>query len=176
VVLLALSTGHKIGLGLSGTAFIIFALTSAVVIPRLRPDFPGRRLGVFVLVAVLFFIGMIAAVAVFGAEKKKAGHAAPPAAPAATSPASKTVQVSEKEFAIAVSATSLSAGTITFDVKNVGHIQHDLVIAGTTYRTKLISPGQTAMLTAQLKPGTYELYCSVTGHKQLGMDVKVPVR
>jgi uncharacterized cupredoxin-like copper-binding protein len=32
------------------------------------------------------------------------------------------------------------------------------------------------MLTAQLKPGTYELYCSVTGHKQLGMDVKVPVR
>jgi uncharacterized cupredoxin-like copper-binding protein len=175
VVLLALSTGHKIGLGLSGTAFILFALTSAVVIPRLRPDFPGRRLGVFVLVAVLFFIGMIAAVAVFGAEKKKAGHPAPPA-PAATGPASNTVQESEKESTNALSSTSLSAGTITFDVKNVGHIQHDLVIAGTTYRTKLISPGQTAMLTAQLKPGTYELYCSVTGHKQLGMDVKVPVR
>lgn len=176
MVLLALSTGHKIGLGLAGAAFVIFALTSAVVIPRFWPDFPGRRLGVFVFVALLFFSGMMAAVAVFGTEKKQAGHAAPPPAPAATSRASKPVQVREKEFAIALSSTSLSAGKITFDVKNVGHIQHDLVIAGTTFRTKLISPGKTETLTAQLKPGTYELYCSVAGHKQAGMDVKVPVR
>jgi hypothetical protein len=70
-VLAALSTGHKLGLGLSGLAFIAFALGSAMLIPRTRPDFPGRRLGVYVVVTLLFFIGMMAAVFVFGKEKKE---------------------------------------------------------------------------------------------------------
>ena len=33
----------------------------------------------------------------------------------------------------------------------------------------------TATLTATLKPGTVELYCSVPGHKAAGMDVKIKV-
>jgi hypothetical protein len=70
-VLAALSTGHQIGLGLSGLIFVAFALVSAVWIPRTRPDFPGRRLGVYVIVSILFFIGMMAAVFVFGKEKKE---------------------------------------------------------------------------------------------------------
>ncbi len=99
-----------------------------------------------------------------------AGTAAPAPQPAAT-----TVQVSEKEFKITLASTTLKAGRITFDVKNVGTVPHDLVIAGTSDRTKLISTGQTATLTAQLKPGRYELYCSVAGHKQAGMDEKIQV-
>jgi len=67
-VLAVLSTAHKIGLGLSALAFIIFALVSAMVIPRKHPDFPGRRLGVYLLVTVLFFVYMMAAVLVFGKE------------------------------------------------------------------------------------------------------------
>jgi hypothetical protein len=70
-VLAALSTGHKLGLGLSGLAFIVFALVSAMVIPRKNPDFPGRRLGWYVFVTLLFFICMMAAVFVFGKEKKE---------------------------------------------------------------------------------------------------------
>ncbi len=70
-MLAALSTGNKIGLGVSGVVFIAFALISAMWIPRTRPDFPGRRLGVYVLVTVLFFVGMMAAVFVFGKEKKE---------------------------------------------------------------------------------------------------------
>jgi hypothetical protein len=62
-VLAALSTAHKLGLGLSGVAFIAFALVSAMLIPRTHPDFPGRRLGWFVFVTVLFYIGMMAAAA-----------------------------------------------------------------------------------------------------------------
>jgi NADH:ubiquinone oxidoreductase subunit 3 (subunit A) len=73
-VLAALSTGHKFGLGLSGLAFIGFALASAMLIPRTRPDFPGRRLGWYVFVTVLLFIGMMAAVFVFGKEKKAPEH------------------------------------------------------------------------------------------------------
>ena len=70
-MLAALSTGHKLGLGLSGLAFIVFALASAMLIPRTRPDFPGRRVGWFVFVSVLLFVGMMAAVFVFGKEKKE---------------------------------------------------------------------------------------------------------
>ena len=66
-MLAALDTGQKLGLGLSGLAFIIFALTSSMLIPRRRPDFPGRSLGWFVFISILFFIGMMAAVLVFGA-------------------------------------------------------------------------------------------------------------
>ena len=70
-MLAALSTGHQIGLGVSGLIFVAFALVSAMWIPRTRPDFPGRRLGVYVVVSILFFIGMMAAVFVFGKEKKE---------------------------------------------------------------------------------------------------------
>ena len=73
-MLAALSTGHKLGLGLSGLAFVLFALISAMVIPRRRPDFPGTALGVYLAVAVAFFAGMIAAVSIFGKEKKTGHH------------------------------------------------------------------------------------------------------
>jgi NADH:ubiquinone oxidoreductase subunit 3 (subunit A) len=65
-VILALSTAHKLGLGLSGLAFVLFALISAMLIPRSRPEFPGRNLGWFVFVSILFFVGMMTAVLVFG--------------------------------------------------------------------------------------------------------------
>ena len=69
-MLAALSTAHKLGLGLSGLTFIAYALISSMLIPHYRPDFPGRRLGWFVFVTVLFFIGMMNAVFWFGKEKK----------------------------------------------------------------------------------------------------------
>ena len=81
-MLAALSTGHQIGLGLSGLAFVLFALISAMVIPRVRPDFPGRNLGVYLAVTVAFFAGMIVAVSIFGKESKppeKHQNAATPA-------------------------------------------------------------------------------------------------
>ena len=65
-MLAALSTGHEIGLGLSGLAFVVFALSSSMLIPRYRPEVPGRNLGWFVFVSILFFVGMMSAVLVFG--------------------------------------------------------------------------------------------------------------
>jgi mono/diheme cytochrome c family protein len=81
VLIAAISTGHKIGLGLVGLAFIAFALTSSFLLPRLRPQFPGKG-GVagFTAVCVLFFCAMIAAVWFFGKEPKEAaagGESAP---------------------------------------------------------------------------------------------------
>jgi cytochrome c553 len=75
LVVAALSTGHKIGLAAVGAAFIVFALFSSFVLPRRSPNFPGRGMGWYVAVCVLFFVAMLTAVLVFGREAKEAGGA-----------------------------------------------------------------------------------------------------
>jgi len=67
-VLLALSTGHAIGLAVVAGAFIAFALLSALVIPRRWPQFPGKHLGWFIAVTLVFFVAMLSAVELFAAE------------------------------------------------------------------------------------------------------------
>ncbi len=69
MLVLAVSSGHKIGLSIVAAAFISFALISSFLVPRRKPDFPGKAgLSVFVIVSILFFAMMIAAVEIFGAE------------------------------------------------------------------------------------------------------------
>jgi hypothetical protein len=79
-VLLALTTGHKVGLAVFAVIFIAFALLSAMVIPRFRPNFPGRLLPLHLVATVLLFVAMMTAVLVFGAESEEEGHASPAAA------------------------------------------------------------------------------------------------
>jgi uncharacterized cupredoxin-like copper-binding protein len=64
-----------------------------------------------------------------------------------------------------------------FDVQNDGKIPHDLVVEGNGIdeKTPLLDAGQSKTLSVDLKPGTYDLYCSVPGHKEAGMDVKLTV-
>ena len=55
---------------------------------------------------------------------------------------------------------------------------HNLAIEGpgvSGEKTPTIGPGKTAKLAVELGPGTYELYCAVPGHKQLGMVLKLKV-
>jgi uncharacterized cupredoxin-like copper-binding protein len=199
VLIAALSTGHKVGLGLVGLAFVVFALLSAFVLPAVRPDFPGKRLPAFLTVSVALFVAMMFAVFFFGREPSESHAAAETttestttqtqttaptttsrstSAATTTSAAPKTVPVTEVEFKIELPSTSLAAGTYTFDLTNKGHVGHDLVFNGpgvNNEKTPVIDPGKTAKLTVDLKSGTYDVYCSVPGHKQAGMDVKVKV-
>jgi uncharacterized cupredoxin-like copper-binding protein len=210
VLIAALSTGHKVGLGLVGLAFVVFALISAFLLPAQRPDYPGKRgLPAFLTLSVTLFVGMMFAVFFFGREPSE-GHAAEGSkatstttpsltttpsttapsttqstttAPAASVPtkaptAPKSVPVAEVEFKIELPSTTLSPGIYTFDLTNKGRVGHDLVFNGPGVdkeKTPLIDPGKTAKLTVTLKSGTYDVYCSVPGHKQAGMDVKLKV-
>jgi uncharacterized cupredoxin-like copper-binding protein len=209
VLVQALDTGHKVGLGVVGAVFISFALASAFLFPRFRSSFPGRGLPAFIVVCLVFFFGMLTAVEVFGAEKKEGagGHAAesttaqttteattteqattqatttvavpPPTTTTTAKPAPKpqTVAVTETEFKIALPTTQLKAGKVTFDVKNAGQIEHDLVVTGngTTKGTPLIPGGQSKTLEVTLTAGQYKLFCSVPGHEAAGMLARITV-
>jgi uncharacterized cupredoxin-like copper-binding protein len=195
---LALSTGHEIGLGVTALVFILFALASSFLFPRFRPDYPGHGLLAFIVVAFVFFFGMLTAVEVFGAESKHGEAAAAETTTAqqtttvqqtttaktttqatttttAAKPAETKVPVSEVEFKITVASTDFKAGEIAFEAKNEGKIPHDLAIKGTSDKTKLIQPGGSAELKVTLKPGKYELYCTVPGHEAAGMRLNITV-
>jgi uncharacterized cupredoxin-like copper-binding protein len=211
VLVEALSTGHKVGLGVTAAAFIIFALASAFLFPRIRASYPGRGLPAFIVVSLVFFFGMLSAVQTFGAEPSEAGTetagesttesttqtaaqpttteatttaatttvALPPATTTTAKPKpapAQTIAVTETEFKITLQQQP-KAGSVTFDVENAGKIPHDFVVQGAagTKGTALLNPGKSAKLTVTLKPGTYDLFCSVPGHKQAGMDVKLTV-
>ena len=211
MLIAALSTGHKLGLGLVGLAFVVFALVSAFLIPSFRPEYPGRRgLPAFLTLTAALFVGMMFAVFFFGREpgegqaaeggssetvttaasstqtttsgsttstattKTQSSTAATTTAPAAP----EKVAVTETEFKISLAKTSLKAGKVEFELKNDGQIGHDLVVKGpgvSDEKTPVIDGGKTATLNVDLKSGTYELYCSVPGHKQAGMDTKLTI-
>jgi uncharacterized cupredoxin-like copper-binding protein len=178
---LGLSTGSEIGIAVVGGCFILFALTSAVLIPRYRPNFPGRNLPVFVAVTILFFVGMMTAVLILGRESKEAGAETQATTstrqPTTNSTPAKTVAVGETEFKITLPSTMLKAGSYAFVAHNTGKIAHDLTIQGNgvSAKTPVYNPGQTQTLKVTLKPGKYDFFCSVPGHKQAGMNVEVTV-
>jgi uncharacterized cupredoxin-like copper-binding protein len=198
---LALSTGHQIGLAVTAAVFIAFALASSFLFPRFRPNYPAGGLPAFIVVAFLFFFGMLAAVEVFGVEEEETRESrraaetlteAEPRVPPTTTAAQPTttvsttqtttptvtettaVEVVESEFKI-VTLKEFKAGEITFEVKNEGQLPHDLAIKGMTKKTRLIPAGGSAKLTVTLKPGKYELWCTVTGHEAAGMKLSITV-
>jgi uncharacterized cupredoxin-like copper-binding protein len=61
---------------------------------------------------------------------------------------------------------------------NSGSTTHALEIEGkgVEEETKGIDPGQSAELKVSLKPGKYEIYCPVDGHKEQGMEGAVTVK
>ena len=184
-----LSASHKLGIALMAALFAGFSLVVSMVVPRYRPQFPGRWLPAFLVVSVVLFLGMISAVIFFGKESKS--EAATGGATTAettttttttsttstTSSAPHKISVQETEFKIQLPKTSIPAGTYLFSVSNNGKLPHDLTISGSGGKeaTPTIPPGARNSVTATLTKGTYDFYCSIPGHKAAGMDVKVTV-
>jgi uncharacterized cupredoxin-like copper-binding protein len=86
--------------------------------------------------------------------------------------------VTESEFTIALPSKTLPAGTYTFTVTNKGKFAHNLTVDGAGVQDKAtptLAPGSTGDLTVTLQKASYEFYCSVDGHKDMGMDVTVQV-
>ena len=93
-MLVALTTNQKLGLAGMAAIFIAFSLIAALLIPRYKPDFPGRKgLGLFIVVTLLLMIGMLGAVVVFAKEDHEAeaaGHGETATGETTTEPAPTT--------------------------------------------------------------------------------------
>ncbi len=103
-----------------------------------------------------------------------------PTKPVAT-PAAVTGSLSARltEYHIALSKSTVHAGTYRIDVRNSGGTVHSLAVTGPGVNARALQsylqPGQHGTLEVTLRDGTYDVYCPVPGHKDLGMDTTLTV-
>jgi plastocyanin len=88
-----------------------------------------------------------------------------------------TVRVTEREYKITLSTPALHPGLVKFQIKNTGTTAHAFAIAGkgVKARTKTIKPGQSAVLSANVKAGPYAVWCPMPGHAAKGMKATIAV-
>jgi uncharacterized cupredoxin-like copper-binding protein len=136
--------------------------------------------------AALFAIGAAVAVPMVGcggsSDDNSTSNAATPATTTAggAAGAGGTVDLSATDFKFTPSDPSVKAGDVTFKMTNDGQVTHSLEIEDVNGQdVELegdVSPGQSGTLTANLKPGTYEFYCPVDSHKEMGMEGEITVK
>jgi plastocyanin len=75
------------------------------------------------------------------------------------------------------SKLTAKAGTVTIDFTNMSSTPHAVAVEGNGVDKdgQVITGGKNS-LTVKLKPGTYEFYCPVDGHRQAGMEGKLIVK
>ncbi|MFE1838412.1 cupredoxin domain-containing protein [Streptomyces sviceus] len=112
-----------------------------------------------------------------GGGNGNGGGSSPSAPEQSGKPGTTPVDVKLVDFRMELSQKTLKAGAYTFVVKNDGQHNHAMEIegSGTEQKTRPLAPGESANLTVSLKDGTYEVYCPVDGHKDLGMKTVLTV-
>jgi uncharacterized cupredoxin-like copper-binding protein len=101
----------------------------------------------------------------------------------------KTIVIEESEFNLSPSSVTLSKpGTYAFKAVNKGSTEHNLRIAGEGVKSeggqageaeleRNLDPGESGVLRVTFrKPGTYEMYCPIIGHRLAGMKGEVVVK
>jgi plastocyanin len=88
------------------------------------------------------------------------------------------VTATEADFSVALSSSTLPAGTYTFTVANTGKATHSLTVegpGGVNVTSDKIQGGQTTTMTVTLQKGTYEVYCPIGNHRTMGMATTLTV-
>jgi uncharacterized cupredoxin-like copper-binding protein len=133
-----------------------------------------RRLGAATLLLTLATLALAAC----GGGSSSGTTATPSAGGSSATAASTTVTATEKEFSITLSQRTFAPGAYSFQVVNGGTFPHNLTIAGPgvdNQASPTLQAGQSGSLSVTLQAGSYELWCSVDGHKDRGMDIKITV-
>jgi plastocyanin len=76
------------------------------------------------------------------------------------------------------SSLTAKAGKVTIDLDNPSSLPHAVEIEGNGVEEEsdTIGKGETTKVTATVKPGEYEYYCPVDGHKAAGMEGTLTVQ
>jgi plastocyanin len=128
----------------------------------------------------------VLAVAGCGGGNDNKESSAPATTPPAQTPAkttapgggAKAVTIDESEFKLAPKDANVGSGAVTITAKNVGTTVHNLEVEGkgVEKKTANLQPGSSGALKLNLKPGKYEMYCSIPGHKEAGMEGTIVVK
>jgi plastocyanin len=89
-----------------------------------------------------------------------------------------------QEWSLWPSRQSLPAGRLIVQLWNRGQDAHDLrvrllrhgVMVGRTQAAAVTQSGRLSQATWSLRPGTYQLYCSMPGHMKRGMRARITIR
>jgi uncharacterized cupredoxin-like copper-binding protein len=114
----------------------------------------------------------------------------------AASGSDNSVNATVKDFAIALDQTSVSSGDVTFDIANEGPSTHEFVVVQSDLAPDAlpvaddevqeddlnaigeqedIAASTTTTLSLQLDPGSYVIFCNITGHYEQGMHTALTV-
>ena len=95
-------------------------------------------------------------------------------APATPSGPVTTVMVSLTDFKIGPAKLTAPAGNVRFVVSNDGQSPHNLTLNDSNGdrvgATADLQPHQTGEFTVKLSAGSYVTFCSLPGHRSLGME------
>ena len=115
---------------------------------------------------------------------------APAATPPKAAPAVRKIPVELGEMYVKPSTDTVPAGKVKFVVRNVGKVEHELIVARKPLMmegpgmpmheqglgmTEHMGPGGRETLTLNMKPGKYELFCNVPGHFAAGQRTSFSV-
>jgi plastocyanin len=165
----------KVPFYVAGSVLAGWAVLLAVFGIR-RPGFPsskGGRRGVIGASLVLVLATASMAVATAGEEHEEAGGEAAPTSSELTLTAdpSGATAFDRKQGAVL-------AGTVTIRLVNESPLEHNVAVAQGARelgRSDTITESETE-LEVDLRPGEYEFYCTVTGHRAAGMEGALTVR
>ena len=77
-----------------------------------------------------------------------------------------------------VGALRGSAGAVKIVMANPSQLSHSIAIEGNGVNAagRVVGPGGTSTVSADLKPGRYTFFCTVPGHRQAGMQETLTVK
>ncbi len=121
-----------------------------------------------------------------GSSSSKSSKSTSTSTPAASPPATassgggETVKLSaaaDGSLAFDTKSLKAKAGNVTVAMANPSSTPHAVAVEGNGVDKdgKVVSAGGTSEVTLKLKPGTYEFYCPVQGHRAAGMEGKLVV-
>ena len=123
-------------------------------------------------------LGVLAIAGCGGSSSSEKSASNATSTPTATSASSsggggQTVKLAADKSALKFDTSTLKAkaGTVTLEMANPSGIPHAIAVEGNGVDQdgKTVGNGGTSTVTVKLKPGKYEFYCPVDGHKAAGM-------
>jgi len=106
-----------------------------------------------------------------------AHRASPAVAPGEDDPPLATFDVEARDLWFSpAELTVSSSGSATIRLENAGRVVHNLTVDELGIEIVVTRGGRSEVILTDAKPGTYAFYCSISGHREAGMEGTLVIR